>query len=82
MMKPGKPATFATVDKTSGEGAPTLVFALPGNPVSALVTFHLLAAPAIRRLQGVAIAECSAPTVQVRMQQGKRLDPERPEYHR
>jgi len=29
------------------------VFGLPGNPVSALVTFHLFAATAIRRLMGL-----------------------------
>jgi molybdopterin molybdotransferase len=28
------------------------VFGLPGNPVSAIVTFHLFARPALRRLQG------------------------------
>ncbi|HTZ87724.1 MAG TPA: gephyrin-like molybdotransferase Glp [Solirubrobacteraceae bacterium] len=44
-LKPGKPTLFAT----RGE---TLVFGLPGNPVSALVTFSLLVAPAIRALSG------------------------------
>lgn len=33
-LKPGKPAVFARLGKT-------LIFALPGNPVSAAVTFHL-----------------------------------------
>jgi molybdopterin molybdotransferase len=44
-LKPGRPAWFGTA------GA-TLVFGLPGNPVSAMVTFTLLVAPAIRALQG------------------------------
>ncbi|KAJ2713990.1 hypothetical protein H4R19_001965, partial [Coemansia spiralis] len=41
-MKPSKPTTFATV---AGGG---FVFALPGNPVSALVAFHMFVAPAVR----------------------------------
>jgi molybdopterin molybdotransferase len=44
-LKPGKPMLFGT------RGA-TLVFALPGNPVSALVCFELFVRPALRRLQG------------------------------
>jgi len=44
-LKPGKPTWFGT-----REG--TLVFGLPGNPVSAMVTFHLFARPALRRLAG------------------------------
>ncbi len=43
--KPGKPVTFATVG-----GHP--VFALPGFPVSAMVSFELLVRPAIRRMAG------------------------------
>jgi molybdopterin molybdotransferase len=47
-IKPGKPFWFGV-----REGAdPTLVFGLPGNPVSAMVTFQLFALPAIRALQG------------------------------
>jgi len=44
-MKPGKPFTFGTV------GA-ALFLGLPGNPVSATVTFHQLALPALRYLAG------------------------------
>jgi molybdopterin molybdotransferase len=44
-MKPGKPVFFGT------RGA-TLVFGLPGNPVSALVCFELFVRPAIRGLKG------------------------------
>ena len=43
-LKPGKPTWF-------GVRGRTLVFGLPGNPVSAMVTFHLFARPALRRLQ-------------------------------
>ncbi len=44
-LKPGKPAWFGTVQNK-------LVFGLPGNPVSAMVTFTLLVRPALRALQG------------------------------
>ena len=44
-LKPGKPTWFGTRD---GQ----LVFGLPGNPVSAMVTFTLLVAPALRALLG------------------------------
>lgn len=44
-MKPGKPFTFGTL----GEA---LFLGLPGNPVSATVTFHQLALPALRHLAG------------------------------
>jgi molybdopterin molybdotransferase len=44
-LKPGKPTWF-------GARGTTLVFGLPGNPVSAMVTFHLFARPALRALAG------------------------------
>jgi len=45
-VKPGKPIAFGIRERT-------LVFGLPGNPVSALVGFVLFVEPAIRALQGV-----------------------------
>jgi molybdopterin molybdotransferase len=45
-VKPGKPISF-------GVRNGTLVFGLPGNPVSALVGFELFVRPAVRALQGV-----------------------------
>jgi len=44
-MRPGRPIWFGARDRT-------LVFGLPGNPVSAVVTFILFARPAINALQG------------------------------
>jgi molybdopterin molybdotransferase len=44
-LRPGKPLTFATVGSK-------LAFGLPGNPVSAFVTFLLLVRPALLRWQG------------------------------
>jgi molybdopterin molybdotransferase len=45
-MKPGKPVAF-------GVRRDHLVFNLPGNPVSALVTFEVLVRPAVEALQGI-----------------------------
>lgn len=73
-MKPGKPTTFATVGEK-------LVFALPGNPASALVTFHLFVLPALRVQAGYPHDQASLPRVQVRLTAAVKLDP-RPEYHR
>lgn len=44
-IKPGKPFVF-------GRKADKFLFGLPGNPVSALVTFVLLVRPALLRMQG------------------------------
>lgn len=76
-MKPGKPCTFATVIHA---GRQRLIFALPGNPVSSLVTFYLLGAPALRRLAGW--LEPKWPRVQAVLKQPLPLDAYRPEYHR
>jgi molybdopterin molybdotransferase len=46
-LQPGKPTWFGTLDGR-------LVFGLPGNPVSAAVTFALFARPALLALQGLA----------------------------
>jgi molybdopterin molybdotransferase len=60
-MKPGKPMLFGfrkNAAQTLGwRSAQTLVFGLPGNPVSSWVCFELFVAPALRRLAGVADAE-------------------------
>ncbi len=47
LMKPGRPLTFGTLD--SG----TRYFGLPGNPVSAMVTFAVFVVPAIRHMLGI-----------------------------
>ncbi|MDX6577647.1 MAG: molybdopterin molybdotransferase, partial [Blastocatellia bacterium] len=44
-LRPGKPTVFARLGNT-------LVFGLPGNPVSVTVTFNLFARTAMRKLQG------------------------------
>ncbi len=52
-LKPGKPLWFG-VGPRRGEDQGTLVFGLPGNPVSSLVGFVLFIVPAIRALSGLA----------------------------
>lgn len=44
-MKPGKPVVVSTIGER-------LVFGLPGNPVSCMVTFTLFVAPALRKMSG------------------------------
>lgn len=82
-MKPGKPITFATINVASTETRPgknILAFGLPGNPVSCLVCFYLMAIPAIRHLAGW--RDPRLWRVQARISEPKTLDPLRPEYHR
>jgi len=56
-VQPGKPFAFGTARAPGDDGAdparpPTLLFGLPGNPVSTFVTFELFVRPALRRLGG------------------------------
>jgi molybdopterin molybdotransferase len=52
-LRPGKPTWFGVRERV-------LVFGLPGNPVSAMVTFQLFARPALAALQGADPAAGSA----------------------
>jgi molybdenum cofactor synthesis domain-containing protein len=72
-MKPGKPLNFATCGKS-------LIFGLPGNPVSSLVTFELFIRTAIRQIIGatdvdrpvvrVTLEEPTAPSDRIEYQRG------------
>lgn len=57
-IRPGRPAVF-------GKCADVFVFGLPGNPVSTMVTFELLAAPALDLLSGAEPREL--PIVEARL---------------
>lgn len=50
-LKPGKPLWFGVGPDRDGR-PPTLVFGLPGNPLSGLVNFLLFVAPALDVLEG------------------------------
>jgi molybdopterin biosynthesis enzyme len=59
-MKPGKPLTFATLNGAAGSsGRGLVVFGLPGNPVSSIVTFNLVVLPALRAMAGWAVVHPS-----------------------
>uniref|UniRef100_A0A8D3CSS1 Gephyrin n=1 Tax=Scophthalmus maximus TaxID=52904 RepID=A0A8D3CSS1_SCOMX len=75
-MRPGLPTTFATLDT---DGVRKLIFALPGNPVSAVVTCNLFVIPALRKMQG--ILDPRPTIIKARLSCDVKLDP-RPEYHR
>ena len=49
-IKPGKPLAFGEVRKADGKA---WFIGLPGNPVSAIVTFMIMVRPFVLRLQGV-----------------------------
>jgi gephyrin len=72
-MKPGKPTTFATLHGK-------VFFALPGNPVSAMVCFYVFVSPALRKLRG--LPRHHLPVVTASLTHDVKLDHERPEYHR
>jgi molybdopterin molybdotransferase len=61
-MRPGKPIAFATIPSAGKRSLPA--FALPGNPVSAMVTFELFVRPALLRLGGH--SRLDRPVVQAR----------------
>ncbi|OJD12134.1 hypothetical protein AJ78_07221 [Emergomyces pasteurianus Ep9510] len=99
-MKPGKPTTFATVpfkpaisstDPTAQqERESKLIFSLPGNPASALVTLNLFVLPSLHKTTGLGINDpqrgypphLGLPLVTVTLTQNIPLDPKRTEYHR
>src|SRR5438477_58146 len=61
-MKPGKPVAVGSIAGTAGE---VRFFGLPGNPVSAMVTFELFVRPALWKMAGR--SELARPTVPVRV---------------
>jgi molybdopterin molybdotransferase len=75
-VKPGKPTVFGA--RSSG-GRTSLVFGLPGNPVSGMVMFRLLVAPALRRMQGA--SRSGGRLVRARLSQGLKPTAGRECYH-
>lgn len=71
-MQPGKPQGFG---RTPGG---ILLFGLPGNPVSAAVSFELFVRPALRALEGD--ADLGGEAVRVALTAGRRARPERVQY--
>jgi molybdopterin molybdotransferase len=77
-MRPGRPFAFGTLSGPGGKAA--TLFALPGNPVAALVTFYALAQPALLALAGA--ASQSMPVLKARSAHAIRKRPGRTEYQR
>jgi gephyrin len=97
-MKPGKPTTFATIPfkpsvptgSAQQERESKLIFSLPGNPASALVTLNLFVLPSLHKLMGMGQRQTAPgvtpalglPLVSVTLAHPFPLDPKRTEYHR
>jgi gephyrin len=81
-MKPGKPTTFASVGFKEKEGGRRegLVFGLPGNPASALVTARVFLLPCLQRMGGG--DGRGLERVMVKLGERVRCDRARTEYHR
>ena len=82
-MKPGKPTTFASVslkDPSTGDARTKLIFSLPGNPASAVVTYHLFVLPSLHQYAG--ITPVGLPKVKVVVDEDVPCDPVRQEYAR
>lgn len=78
-MKPGKPTTFATFKNSAGQTK--IIFGLPGNPVSAVVTCHLYVIPACKKLSGHTKVLPTSVKAELQGPSSFHLDM-RPEYHR
>ncbi|MDE2147116.1 MAG: molybdopterin molybdotransferase MoeA [Burkholderiales bacterium] len=78
-MRPGRPFAFGPLQRPDG-AAPIWLFALPGNPVAALVTFYVFAREALLQLAGA--APRPLPALQARCTQAIRKRPGRTEFQR
>jgi molybdopterin molybdotransferase len=77
-VKPGKPFLFARSDAQR----PCYVFGLPGNPVSAFVTFHLFVRPALMKMMGHQGSALELPTIPATLAAAVTNDGDRPHYIR
>jgi len=69
-MRPGKPVAFGILRGGKDEqpwSKPVPHFGLPGNPVSAMVVFHIFTRPAIRKMMG--FAEWEVPSVEALLEE-------------
>ena len=78
-MRPGRPFAFGPL-RRSGAQAPSWLFALPGNPVAALVGFYVFAREALLQLAGAEPEPL--PVLQARCTTGIRKRPGRTEFQR
>ncbi len=78
-MRPGRPFAFGPL-RRPGDQPPSWLFALPGNPVAALVTFYAFAREALLRLAGAEPEPL--PILQARCTTAIRKRPGRTEFQR
>lgn len=76
-LKPGKPFMFG-----SGDAGRKLVFGLPGNPVSAFVTFEVFVAPALRQWMGAREGEVLPKPIRMVLGEAVANPGDRPHYIR
>ncbi len=74
-VKPGKPFLFGHLGSAA-------IFGLPGNPVSAFVTFLLFVRPALLKMRGANESARRLPEVSARLSEEIRNDGPRPHYIR
>jgi molybdopterin molybdotransferase len=74
-IKPGKPFLF-------GRAGDCAIFGLPGNPVSAFVTFLLLVRPALLKMMGANEKAIRLPMANARLASNLQNDGDRPHYIR
>jgi molybdopterin molybdotransferase len=82
-MRPGRPFAFgslAAAGRPAGSAPPCWLFALPGNPVAALVTFYAFAREALLQLAGA--TSQPLPVLQARCTTALRKRPGRTEFQR
>lgn len=84
-IKPGKPFAFGSLDKKNpilgnASAQQGWFFGLPGNPVSAVVTYHQLVVPALRYLAGEKFEPL--PTLSISTHSNLKKHPGRTDYQR
>lgn len=79
-VKPGKPLLFTHASRA--DGADCTIFGLPGNPVSAFVTFMLFARPALLKAMGATADELTLPRASALMNFPMKNGGNRPHYVR
>ena len=81
-MKPGYPLAFGRFKGATpgGAGVGPLVFGLPGNPVSANVSYNLFVRPALLKMMGV--SNCFRPVIRARLKEGLEKKPGRMHFVR
>jgi molybdopterin molybdotransferase len=74
-IKPGKPFLFGQIGKCA-------IFGLPGNPVSAFITFSQFVHPAVLKMMGASTGELDLPKVPAELAVDLRNESDRPHYVR